>query len=200
MDEYYKKTLELYSNGGGWAGLYYGIFSKIINDNDFKKCAEVGIGYGFHAIELLKNTNIEHLYLIDPMVPYDSRDQFEIDVVNNGGFESIVVKILNSLDEYKNRYTWFRKHSNQITNEEIPNNSLDAVFIDGNHSYRAVTNDLELYWTKIRSGGYLLGDDYWMTSVNKAVNNFKNKNHLDVNFYTKSNGSSNYIIYGFIKP
>lgn len=199
MENFCKKISEINSSGSGWAGLYYGIYSKIINDNNFKKCAEVGIGYGFHAVELLRNTNLEQLYLIDPMEPYDSKDQFHVDVMNNGGFEQLVIQILNSLSKYKNRYTWFRKHSSKITNDEIPDGSLDAVFIDGNHSYEAVTSDLEIYWNKIRPGGYLLGDDYWMKSVSKAVDNFRNKHKLDINFYTKPDGSSNYKIFGFIK-
>lgn len=199
MNEYYNKTLKLYSNNKGWSGLYYGIYSKIINDNDYKNCAEVGIGYGFHAKELLQNTKLDQLYLIDPMVPYDSKDCFQIDILNNGGFDDLIENILNNLDEYKNRYTWYRKHSNSITNDEIPDSSLDAVFIDGDHSYEAVKSDLEMYWNKIRIGGQLLGDDYWMDSVKKAVNEFKDKNNLNVNFYTKPNSSSKYLIYGFTK-
>ena len=44
------------------------------------------------------------------------------------------------------------------------------VFIDGNRFIsKEVTNDLELYWTKrLDQVVYLLGDDYWMTSVNKT--------------------------------
>lgn len=54
-DEYYKNLIEIWKSGGenggpgGWAQYYYGIFSTAINNNNFKKCAEVGIGYGFHA-------------------------------------------------------------------------------------------------------------------------------------------------------
>ena len=71
-----------------WVRLYYGIVSKVINDNNFKNCAEVGIGYGFHAKEILNNTDVDMLYLIDPHIPY-SNDGFPRDVANFGGFQKL---------------------------------------------------------------------------------------------------------------
>jgi predicted O-methyltransferase YrrM len=49
-------------------------------------------------------------------------------------------------------------------------NSLDFAFIDANHSYESVKEDIELWLPKIKSGGILAGHDYniW-TGVNKAV-------------------------------
>jgi hypothetical protein len=37
--------------------------------------------------------------------------------------------------------------------------SLDAVLIDGDHDYGPVKADIAAWWPKIRSGGYLAGDD-----------------------------------------
>ena len=55
LDPFYENLIEIWKSGGkdggpgGWAGYYYGIFSQVIKDNNFKTCVEVGIGYGFHA-------------------------------------------------------------------------------------------------------------------------------------------------------
>lgn len=38
--------------------------------------------------------------------------------------------------------------------------SLDAVFIDGDHSYSAVKSDILEWRKKVKSGGILAGDDY----------------------------------------
>ena len=68
-DEFYKNLINIWKTGGengsegGWAAYYYGVFSDVINENNFKNCVEVGIGYGFHARHILENTNQEKKYL-----------------------------------------------------------------------------------------------------------------------------------------
>lgn len=42
----------------------------------------------------------------------------------------------------------------------VPDRSLDFVFIDGNHGYDAVTEDLTLWSPKVRAGGWIGGHDY----------------------------------------
>ena len=52
--------------------------------------------------------------------------------------------------------------------------SLDFVFIDGDHSYDGVTRDIKAYWPKVRIGGIISGHDYegaWV-ECKKAVNDF----------------------------
>ena len=52
----------------------------------------------------------------------------------------------------------------RMTSEEAvkgyPDGCFDIVFIDGDHSTEAVKKDIELWMPKVRSGGYLTGDDY----------------------------------------
>jgi hypothetical protein len=53
-------------------------------------------------------------------------------------------------------------------------NSIDGIFIDAAHEYEAVKEDLELWYPKVKSGGYFCGHDYshgW-PGVIKAVDEF----------------------------
>lgn len=54
---------------------------------------------------------------------------------------------------------------------KIPANSIDLVFIDGNHKYRQVKKDIFNYWPKLKQGGVMLGHDYYkkFPGVKKAV-------------------------------
>lgn len=201
MDEYYNKLVKIWDDGGGWGGIYYGVFSKIINQNKLKVCAEVGIGYGFHAKEILENTDVEKLYLIDPSVPYRN-DAFSDDVCNNGGFEDLIRNIKDYLEPYKNRYIWFRTPSLEITSDQIEDESLDAVFLDADHSYENVIKDLPFWWKKLKKGGFLLGDDYMSChpGCKKAVDDFTKKNNLKIEFLSKENSTMpGYPIYKFVK-
>lgn len=205
-DEFYNNLINTWKTGGddggegGWAMYYYGVFSDVINENNFKKCAEVGIGYGFHARQILENTNIEKLYLIDPMKFYPN-DGFATDVISYGGFEKLTRNINLHLKPFESRYQWFREESLKISNSQIDDNSIDAVFIDGDHSYDAVSKDLPFWWNKLKVGGWLLGDDYASChpGTRKAVDEFAKKNNFKLEFLYKKDGKKNYPIYKFVK-
>ncbi len=180
-----------------WPSLYYGIVSNIINANNYKKCVEVGIGYGFHAKEILKNTQLEQLYLVDPMKWYPN-DDFPKDILSMNGtnpFDDLVGMIKQELSSYENRYTWFRVPSLDITQEQIPDDSLDIVFLDADHSFLAVISDLHFWWKKLKKGGELLGDDFYMESVSKAVKQFSKDINQPFSFIYKND----YVIYSFLK-
>tara|TARA_B110001450_G_scaffold218236_1_gene212571 strand:+ start:325 stop:966 length:642 start_codon:yes stop_codon:yes gene_type:complete len=205
-DKFYTDLMQIWKNGGkdgtegGWAGIYYGVFNKVVKENNFKNVAEVGIGYGFHAKYILDGTNVDKLYLIDPMKWYPN-DSFATDVMKYGGFEKLVKNIKLNLKPYEDRYTWFRKSSTEVTTTEIPDNSLDAVFIDADHSYSAVKADLHFWWKKVKNGGWVLGDDYSQTvfGVKRAVDEFVNQYDLGLEFLYKENGLQHYPIYKIIK-
>jgi SAM-dependent methyltransferase len=60
---------------------------------------------------------------------------------------------------------------------DFPDDSFDWVYIDGNHSYEFVRQDLELYVRKLKPGGYIVCDDYhyagfWHDGVTRAVDEF----------------------------
>ena len=201
--DFYRQTVDMNdSQKGGWAQHYYGVLSQVINENNYKRVAEVGIGYGTHAKYVLKTTQVDQLYLIDPMVFYPN-DGFADDimkhepVVTGNNFNEFADLIRNELSPWQSRFTWFRQPSLSITNNQIADKSLDCVFVDGDHSYGAVLADLSFWWTKVRTGGQLLGDDYWMSDVQRAVDQFARTNGLKYDFLYRP--GSNYKIYRFKK-
>ena len=201
--DFYRETVDLNdSQKGGWAQHYYGVLSQVINENNYKRVAEVGIGYGTHAKHVLKTTQVDQLYLIDPMVFYPN-DGFANDVmkhepvVTGNNFNEFADLIRNELSTWQSRFTWFRQPSLSISNNQIADESLDCVFVDGDHSYGAVLADLSFWWTKVRTGGQLLGDDYWMPDVQRAVDQFARTNGLKYDFLYRS--GSNYKIFRFYK-
>lgn len=202
LQEYYNKTVQENEDGKRWAGLYYGVLTKVINDNGFKNVAEVGIGYGTHAKYLLKSTKLEKLYLIDPMKYYPN-DLFASTIMEmtpripGNNFNEMHELINNYLSPYNSKYTWLRKESLAVENHEIPDESLDCVFVDGDHSYQAVIADLEFWYKKVRVGGQLLGDDYSMRDVAAAVRDFTMQNNLKYDLLYKPGTS--YPIFRLIK-
>ena len=44
----------------------------------------------------------------------------------------------------------------------VPDGRADLICLDDDHSYEAVINNVETWWPKLQSGGYLCGDDFSM--------------------------------------
>ena len=133
-------------------------------------------------------------------------DAFATDVIGYGGFELLVKNIKFHLQQYSDKYEWFRQPSLTITNDQIKDESLDLVFIDADHSYEAVSNDLPFWWKKVRKGGWLLGDDYnsCHPGTQRAVNEWATAMGFGLRFLHKPGapivaGGVPYPIYYFIK-
>ncbi len=52
---------------------------------------------------------------------------------------------------------------------KFKSNTLDVLFIDGEHSCPGVKKDIELYWPKLKVGGIMIGHDYFHSTVKEAI-------------------------------
>ena len=56
--------------------------------------------------------------------------------------------------------------------QDFPNESLDFVYIDGDHSFPGIANDIYEWFFRVRSGGIISGDDYMYTGNHRYTNKF----------------------------
>jgi hypothetical protein len=67
--------------------------------------------------------------------------------------------------------------------ESLPDDHLDAVYIDADHSYEAVKQDLKLSLQKVGKNGFIMGHDYEeneFPGVVQAVDEFCEQNDLKI--------------------
>ncbi len=89
------------------------------------------------------------------------------------------------LKKYGNKVKFIRKFSEDAIGH-IEDESLDFLYMDGNHQYEFVKKDIELYYPKIKKGGVIGGHDYTSSpeteregfGVFKAVNEFFKKKQI----------------------
>lgn len=122
----------------------------------FKVGAEIGVFDGYFSEHLCKTISGLKLYSVDAWQVYPGyRDhKFEESMRNAEAkarerlapFDVEIIKKF-SMDAVKN----------------FEDGSLDFVYIDGNHEYRFVKEDIEEWAKKVRKGGVVAGDDYYMT-------------------------------------
>ena len=77
------------------------------------------------------------------------------DVVNDKMFD--IFK--QNMEPVKDYYTAKRMTSIDASNT-YADNSLDFVFIDANHTYESVKEDIVAWWPKVKLGGIISGHDY----------------------------------------
>lgn len=56
--------------------------------------------------------------------------------------------------------------------DSLQHESIDFVYIDGNHQYSSVKEDLENWSKKVKVGGVIAGHDYPFPPIQKALNEF----------------------------
>ena len=52
------------------------------------------------------------------------------------------------------------KRPSEESAEHLAPGGYDLVFVDGNHTYQNVRDDLRLMWPRVKPGGMLVGHDY----------------------------------------
>jgi len=130
---------------------------------------EIGVSKGIHAENILQVLKIKTLYLVDP---YNEYCESETSKFTQRQMDDSCYKGHCRLKPFSDKIVWIQKTSENAV-KDIPND-LDFVYIDGNHSYDFVKKDIELYYPKVRTGGFLGGDDFRMQQkdVVKAVIEF----------------------------
>ena len=101
------------------------------------KVVEIGSWEGAFSYELLKQTNCI-LYCVDPYKKFD--DDIYPDGMNNlsqNDFDSLFEKTKQKLKEFGDRVQFLRMQSNEAS-QLFQNETLDLVYIDGNHEYKFV--------------------------------------------------------------
>lgn len=138
---------------------------------------EIGTGYGDFTIELLDNVDIRKIYTIDAYTKWkDVRIKGPPKVRNSSKIYKVA---LNRLRCYNN-VELIRENSN-LAHQYIPND-IDFLYIDGNHTYNFVRDDILYYYQKIKNEGIIGGDDYGhhFQGVKYAVDEFINKYKLNL--------------------
>jgi predicted O-methyltransferase YrrM len=197
---YWRKT--------GLKGKWGKIFLDRLNLHNPKNVLEIGVFCGVTArniCDLLNKINRNNFNYIgvdlfgndqnetkDEIKPTFLKDQKFSNPLKNIYYNYILKENLNSIKSVKRL---LKKYSNNIkliagdTNKvlkEIDLQNIDFVFLDGGHSYQTVINDLTILYDNMKNKKKIIFcDDYgkesYIPEVEKAINDFTNKNNLKIN-------------------
>jgi SAM-dependent methyltransferase len=148
--------------------------------------AEIGVDLGDFSEKILSINRPRELHLIDPWTAEGG--EYSQGVPNGAVTATNSPRKLNIVARYafvRDRFSSdidgggvvMHRETSAIAGADFPDRFFDWVYIDGNHSYEFVRQDLELYWRKLKPGGYIVCDDYhhpgfWQDGVTRAVDEF----------------------------
>jgi len=82
---------------------------------------------------------------------------------------------------------WYRDYSKNVVGM-FADGSIDIFHCDGNHSEEVTMQEIEMYFPKLRTGGYWVADDIAWGSLGKAVEFLRN--NCDIVSEVNENGNS----------
>lgn len=149
---------------------------KEINANGYKTGVEVGVCEGYFSYYLLKHSKLKLLYSIDPWVDSHGEQNYQ--------------NAKSMLDPFISRSVISRLPSMAAVRSPVFHNSTngsfpnpDFVYIDANHRYKYVRDDIAAWWNVLSPGGMLSGHDYIKTrgcGVIQAVDDFVARERLEL--------------------
>lgn len=146
-------------------------------------CVEIGSWRGDNAARLLASRRPQKMYLVDPW-EYREEEKYNDAWFGAAGrsgqqdmdaiYESVIARFRPNIDS--GQLVVKRMRSIDAASS-FADDSLDWVYVDGDHSYEGVKDDLEAYYRAVKPGGFLAGDDYegpgwWGDGVKRAVDEF----------------------------
>jgi len=139
-------------------------FGSLLNRLECGVGAEIGVLRGLYSKWLCHKMRGLKLFLIDPYKSYDEYSEFRDQALMDGYYETAKIRLA------KYNVEFVRKFSMDAIDDFL-DESLDFVYIDGNHDFEFVVRDIIEWSKKVKVGGIVAGHDYtnYMFEVRAAV-------------------------------
>jgi hypothetical protein len=133
-------------------------WTRFVNKVGARSVVEIGVWRGAFAEAVLRECpSVERYYMIDPWrhladwnKPANKTDEV---------FDGVLAEAMERTDFAADRRIILRGRTSEVIGE-IPDASLDFAYIDGDHSLRGITLDLQLVVQKMAPGAWIGGDDF----------------------------------------
>jgi len=159
----------------GWLPSTRHHIAELFNELGYKIGAEIGVERGRNARMFFRNMKELKLILVDPWSAYNKMSGEKIDRNYRWCKERLA--------PYNTEY--MRMTSMEAV-KQIPDASLDFVYIDGLHEFDPVMMDIICWAPKVRQGGIISGHDYYCFYKGGVIR--------AVNAYTKSHNINSWYI------
>jgi predicted O-methyltransferase YrrM len=171
--------------------------ARLFNTLGFKTGVEIGVACGKYSQRLCTEIPGLKIYCVDPWKQYPENKR-------SGSQERLDGHYGEAVERLKPYNTVIIREMSMDAVKHFDDNSLDFVFIDGNHNYSYVLDDITEWSKKIRSGGIVSGHDYYKfrrSGVIEAVTEYlKDKPDITLNTTTTHRPPGEARCFWWVKP
>jgi len=156
--------------------------AELFAELGYTKGAEIGVASGEFSLEMCRMIPNLTLICVDPWEVYDRVAQDRVD------WRYSLAK-----DRLAKFSVEFMKMTSMEAVKQIPDESIDFVYIDGLHTFDAVVMDIIEWSKKVRKGGMVTGHDYYefyQSGVIPAVRAYTQAHNIQQWYITKEKEAS----------
>ncbi|MBI2049665.1 class I SAM-dependent methyltransferase [Candidatus Roizmanbacteria bacterium] len=154
----------------------YRLFAQL----GFTKGIEIGVEKGKNAQTMFEIIPNLKLYGVDPYKQHPQASYAYHAKIRNWNDQYLQNCKRQCLKRMNGRNFTLLQGFSEVMIEKVKDNSLDFVYIDADHSYDFVMQDMILWGRKIKKGGIMSGHDYYIdkhetdrrTKVTQAINDY----------------------------
>lgn len=156
-------------------------FGQLLNDMGLlSEAVEIGTHRGEFAKVILDSWQGKKLHCVDPWaVPKGYEDQAKL-LWGGAANRKEDFEAAKAVHEFHPGRMGFYMMQSEDAVTEFASNSVDFVYVDGDHRYDYVLSDLSTWWGKIKPGGVLAGHDWiqpgeshsWANEIQQALRVF----------------------------
>ena len=142
------------------------VINIFITQFNWKIGVEIGVNEGENIFEIAKNNSKLKIYGVDPYKIQKENILYN-EEYNDESLSIIKRKILKESLKYPNLKIIIDRSDN--ASKQFDKESIDFVFIDGDHSYESVKTDINCWTPIVQEDGLIMGHDYNWGDVARAV-------------------------------
>jgi hypothetical protein len=159
--------------------------AEFIKEHGCKVGVEIGV-YKAEYSEILCKTGIKKLYGVDPWGIFPDYPNYKTKFIFRQ--QELFGMAMKRMEKYKN-FVPIRKTSMEAA-RNFKVESIDFVYIDGNHKFKYIAEDLYEWAKRVKPGGIVSGHDYYnskgyddLVRCKDVINAYVNAYSIDT-FYT----------------
>lgn len=164
---------------------------------------EVGTYKGNFAEVMISRLKPETFHAVDPLRLFPGMVSFPgQEFKQQESLDRLANVVSKKMEKYGHNLI---RETSEVASEQFEDESVDVVYIDGDHTYEGCKADISYWWPKIKPGSILCGHDYqhmknrvtgMVFGVIPAVDEFVQEHNLDLYITSESDCPSWLVVKG----